>query len=207
MAVYVLLLPSLSIPRMLVRIIPEVNCVSSLPPVRARASEERAPWEGGAADAINTLLKAGLLTMLRGEKAPCRSDAEMPWKTVEGMVAVVSVSRFGKVLLCCVDNRRVGCKGLSLGVFEVSRLQPCRVWQKEDTERCMDAAFMQKHPRHRTNPLFTHLDTQRRCEQNINSIDNAFVQEVVLGQRNVLSRFGRMPLSSEAQSRRLRGYT
>ena len=79
MAVYVLLLPSLSIPRMLVRIIPEVNCVSSLPPVRARASEERAPWEGGAADAINTLLKVGLLdTMLRGEKAPCRRDAEIP---------------------------------------------------------------------------------------------------------------------------------
>lgn len=65
----------------------------------------------------------------------------------------------------------------------------------------MDAAFMQNHPRHRTNPMLTHLDTQRRCEQKIKSIDNELVQKVVLGQRNALSRFGRMPLSGDAQSR------
>ena len=28
---------------------------------------------------------------------------------------------------------------------------------------------MQNHPRHRTNPMLTHLDTQRRCEQNFKS--------------------------------------
>jgi hypothetical protein len=111
---------------MLVSIIPEVNCVSSIPPVRARASEERTPWAGGAANATNMLVKAGLLeAMLRGkEKVFCRRDAEIPLKTVDDIVAVVPSFRFGKVRLCYVDKRRMGCKGLSLNF---SKSQDCNL--------------------------------------------------------------------------------